>query len=74
MDINNIANMKLTDFENIGKAEYNKGFKAALLTVVKLLQSRICFDHNADGTCEHSACFNNAELIEGLDAAIGNLD
>lgn len=73
MDINNLANMKLTDFENIGKAEYNKGFAAALTTVVKLLSSQICEDYNADGECSHDKCPVMYELSEGISAAKANL-
>lgn len=74
MDFSSMANMKLTDFENLGKIEYDKGFKAALLTVIKVVNNRICFDYNADGTCEHQVCFSNAELVEGLESALRNLD
>jgi hypothetical protein len=72
-DFSNLANMKLSDFENIGQTKYNEGFRAALLTVTKLLQTRICEDYNADGMCEHEVCPQNQQLVEGLDAAIGNL-
>lgn len=74
MDINNIANMKLSDFENIGKDQYNKGFGDALITVIKLIDNRICFDYKADNTCEHAVCFQNDELVQGLEAAKRNLD
>jgi hypothetical protein len=73
MDFNNMANMKLSDFENIGQTKYNEGFKAALQTVTKLLQGRICEDYNADGSCEHDLCAQNQQLVEGLDGAIRNL-
>lgn len=73
MDFNNLANMKLTDFENIGKDQYNKGFSEALATVVKLLSSQICEDYNADGTCEHDKCPAFYELSEGISAVRGNL-
>lgn len=73
MDISNLANMKLSDFENIGKTEYNKGFSDALSTVIKLLDGQICFDHKADGICEHQACHTNNELMEGLEGAKRNL-
>ena len=66
MDFSNIANMKMSDFENIGKAEYNKGFSAALETVVKLLDTQICTDFKADDTCEHEVCSSNSTLAEGL--------
>jgi hypothetical protein len=74
MDINNLANMKLSDFENIGKDQYNKGFGAALTTVVKLLGNQVCEDYNADGTCEHDKCSTLNELAEGLEAVKRNLD
>jgi hypothetical protein len=73
MDLNNIANMRLTDFENIGKAEYNKGFVAALSTVIKLLDNQICEDFNADGVCEHDKCSVLYDLSEGLFAAKANV-
>lgn len=73
MDFANIANMKLSDFENIGQTKYNEGFKAALGTVSKLLATRICEDYNADGECEHDICAQNQELIEGLDSASRNI-
>ena len=74
MDINNIANMKLTDFENIGKDQYNKGFVDALTTVVKLLANQICEDFNMDNECEHEKCSILSELSEGLEAVKRNLD
>lgn len=74
MNINNIANMKLTDFENIGKDQYNKGFGDALGTVVKLLGNQICEEFNMDNTCEHDKCSTLYELSEGLSAVKRNLD
>jgi hypothetical protein len=73
MDINSIANMKLSDFENIGKDQYNKGFSAALTIVVKLLSNQICEDYNADGQCSHDKCPAFFELSEGLNAAKNNV-
>ena len=73
MDFSNMANMKLSDFENMGKMEYDKGFGAALATVAKLLSSRICEDYNADGACGHSECDVLNELSEGIEAAKRNL-
>ena len=67
MDIKNLANMKLSDFENVGKDQYNKGFSAALATVVKLLASQICEDYNADGVCEHDKCPALYDLSEGME-------
>lgn len=69
-NFNDIANMKLSDFENIGQAKYNEGFKNALTTVVKLLNSRICEDYNADGACEHELCKQNDELSNGIEGVI----
>jgi hypothetical protein len=66
MDINNLANMRLSDFQNIGKEQYNKGFSDALGTVVKLLSSQICEDFNMDSLCEHDKCPALYELSEGL--------
>lgn len=60
-------NMKMSDFEKIGKVEYNKGRNDALTKVIKLLQDRICEDYNADGACEHQVCQQNFELVEGLE-------
>lgn len=65
-------NMKLSDFENLGASKYDDGFKAALDIVIKLLKDRICFDFNADGTCEHAVCFQNYELSEGLETVKRN--
>jgi hypothetical protein len=73
MDFNNIANMKLSDFENWGQAEYNKGYKAALETMSKLLSAKICEDFNADGACDHQLCVQNFEIANGLDKAIANI-
>lgn len=73
MDINNLANMKISDFENIGKDQYNKGFSAALTTVIKLLANQICEDFNADGECQHDVCKAYYDLSEGLEAVRGNL-
>jgi hypothetical protein len=66
MDINNLANMRLSDFENIGKDQYNKGFVAALTVVTKLLSDQICEDFLADGVCEHDGCSKFYELSEGI--------
>lgn len=66
MDFNNIANMKLTDFENLSKDQYNKGFSEALGIVVKLLSGQICEDYNADGFCEHDGCKKLYELSDGI--------
>lgn len=65
--------MKLSDFENIGKDQYNKGFGAALATVIKLLGNQLCDDFNMDGACEHDKCPVLYELSEGLEAANRNL-
>lgn len=65
-------NMKLSDFENIGQSKYNEGFVAALTTVIKLLNDRICFDFRADGTCDDQVCHQNYELAEGLEAVKRN--
>ncbi|MEY4331462.1 MAG: hypothetical protein RLZZ196_200 [Bacteroidota bacterium] len=73
MEFNNLANMKLSDFENIGKAEYNKGFSAALTTVIKLLDSQICENYLADDTCEHDACSKISQLAEGLSNVKNNI-
>lgn len=74
MDFTNMANMKMSDFENIGKDQYNKGFAAALGTVIKLLGNQVCEDYNADGVCEHDKCATLNELSEGLEAVKRNLD
>ena len=66
MDFNSIANMKLTDLENIGKDQYNKGFAEALTIVIKLLANQICEDYNADGSCQHDKCQVMYELSEGI--------
>ena len=74
MDISNLANMKLSDFENIGKDEYNKGFRAALVTTIGLLANQICEDYNADGVCEHDKCPVLYELSEGLSSVKNNIN
>lgn len=73
MDISNLANMKLSDFEQIGKLEYNKGFRAALETVIKLLDSQICEDYLADTECEHDGCPKMSQLAEGLSGVKNNI-
>lgn len=73
MDVNNLANMKLTDFENLGKDQYNKGFRAALETVVKLLDMQICEDYMADGICDHDGCQKIASLGEGISNVKNNI-
>ena len=60
--------MKISDFENIGKEQYNKGFASALITVIKLLSSQICEDYNADGSCDHDKCPAFFEISEGLNS------
>ena len=66
MDFSNLANMKISDFESLGQAKYNEGFKNALETVVRLLDSQICEDYLADDTCEHDGCPKIAQLAEGI--------
>ena len=73
MDISNLANMKLSDFEQIGKVEYNKGFRAALETVIKLLDSQTCEDYLADTTCDHDGCPKMATLAEGISGVKNNI-
>lgn len=73
MDFSNMANMKLSDFENIGKEQYNKGFAAALTIVVNILNKPICEEYLADGECEHDICPQNTEIAEGLKNAIRNV-
>ena len=73
MDFNNLANMKLTDFENMGKEHYNKGFKDALSVVIKILDKSICEDYIADGECEHQVCPHNTEIVSGLKNAQINI-
>ena len=73
MDFNSIANMKLSDFENIGKDQYNKGFKAALETVIKLLDKQICEDYMADTACDHDGCPKMSQLAEGLSGVKNNI-
>ena len=73
MDFNNIANMKLSDFENIGKDQYNKGFRAALETVIKLLDSQICEDFNADNKCSHDGCTKFSQLADGISGVKNNI-
>lgn len=31
--------------------------------LIAMLEDRICFDHKEKKNCEHSVCFNNADLI-----------
>jgi hypothetical protein len=66
MEFSNLANMKISDFESLGQTKYNEGFKAALETVVKLLDKQICEDYLADDTCEHDGCPKFAQLAEGI--------
>lgn len=73
MDINNLANMKLSDFENIGKDQYNKGFRTALETVIKLLDTQVCEDYAADNDCDHDGCVKIANLAEGLSGVKNNI-
>jgi hypothetical protein len=60
-------NMKVSDFENLGKIQFDKGMNHALNIVIKLLRDRICSDYNADSTCEHDVCAQNFELSESLE-------
>lgn len=73
MDFNNLANMKLTDFENIGKDQYNKGFLEALNVVTRLLSAQICEDYNADSSCQHDKCPTLYELSEGIASVKNNI-
>lgn len=65
--------MKLTDFEQIGKIEYNKGFKAALETVTTLLDKQICEDFLADDVCEHDGCGKFSALAQGIITVKNNI-
>lgn len=73
MDFNSLANMRLSDFEQMGKAEYNKGFRAALETVIKLLDTQICEDYLADNECSHDGCPKLSQLAEGLSGVKNNI-
>jgi hypothetical protein len=73
MDINSLANMRLEDFSKIGEQEYNKGFRAALETVIKILDKKPCDDFQADNVCEHGECAYAAELAEGLMGVKNNI-
>jgi hypothetical protein len=73
MDISNFANMKLSDFEQIGKVEYNKGFRAALETVIKLLDTQVCEDYLADTACDHDGCAKISTLAEGISGVKNNI-
>ena len=73
MDFTNMANMKMSDFENIGKAEYNKGFRAALETVIKLLDTQICEDYLADTVCDQDGCAKICTLAEGMSGVKNNI-
>jgi hypothetical protein len=73
VDINNLANMRLSDFEQIGKAEYNKGFRAALETVIKLLDQQVCEDFLADDVCDHDGCTKFSALSQGIITVKNNI-
>jgi hypothetical protein len=73
MDFTNMANMKMSDFENIGKAEYNKGFRAALETVITLLDKQVCEDFLADDLCEHDGCSKFSALSQGIITVKNNI-
>jgi hypothetical protein len=66
MDLNNLGNIRLSDFEQLGVKEYNRGFIVALETVIKILDKKPCDDYKADNLCEHDVCGYAAELAEGL--------
>ena len=74
MDISNLGNMRLADFEQLGKIEYNKGFRNALETVIKVLDAKPCEDYKADNECEHEVCPYAAELAEGLMGVKNNIE
>ena len=74
MDINNLANMRLADFQQLGQVEYNKGFRAALETVIKILDKKPCDDYQADNICEHGECAYSAELATGLMSVKNNIN
>jgi len=73
MDINSLANMRLEDFSKIGEQEYNRGFRAALETVIKILDKKSCENYLADNECEHDTCAYAAELAEGLMGVKNNI-
>lgn len=73
MDINNLANMRLEDFSKIGEQEYNRGFRAALETVIKILDTKPCEDYKADSVCEHETCRYASDLAEGLMGVKNNI-
>ena len=73
MDINNLANMRLSDFEQMGQKEYNRGFRVALETVIKILDKQPCDTYRADDECEHEACGYASQLAEGLMSVKNNI-
>lgn len=66
INVNDLVNMKMSDFENLGQTKYNEGFRAGLETVVKLLDSQVCEDFRADDACDHDGCIKIASLAEGI--------
>jgi len=73
MDINNLANMRLTDFEQLGKAQYNSGFVAAMDAMIKLLEDQTEENCIAGESCSDPGYDKMLEIIEGLKIARLNL-
>jgi hypothetical protein len=73
MDINSLANMRLTDFEQLNKAQYDKGFAAAMDAMTKLLESQIADNCLAGEGCSDPGYDKMAEILEGLKVARLNL-
>ena len=73
MDINSLANMRLTDFEQLNKAQYDKGFAAAMDAMIKLLEGQIEDNCLAGESCSDAGYDKMAEILEGLKVARSNL-
>jgi hypothetical protein len=73
MDINNLANMRLADFEQLNKAQYDKGFVAAMDAMIKLLESQTEDNCVAGENCSDPGYDKMLEILEGLKIARSNL-
>ena len=65
--------MRLADFEQMGKIQYNNGFKAAMEAVIKLMEQQIPEECLNDDNCSDPGYAKMQEVLEGIKLAKSNI-
>lgn len=73
MDMNKLANMRLTDFEQLTKAQYNEGYGAAMDTMIRVLEEQLSENCIAGEGCSDPGYDKMEEILTGLKTARSRL-